>query len=277
MDKNVTVAQLKDVARKLRTEIIQTMVWAGSGHAGGALSASDYLAALYFKYLNIDPKMPKMPGRDIFILSKGHSAVGYIPCLSLRGFVDREKLKSFNHFMSPYGMHPNSKEVAGCDCSTGSLGHGLPIGFGVAMGAKIQKQNYKIVVMLGDGECNEGSNYEAMMAAKHYKTDNLIAIVDRNGLMIDGRTEDVMSLEPFADKWRAFGWSVIEVADGNDMQQVCDSLDKAWNNTSGLPVVIIAKTVKGKGVSFMENKVQWHYGAIDSEKADIAFSDISKM
>ncbi|HHT83875.1 MAG: transketolase [Christensenellales bacterium] len=274
--KDVTVDNLKELARQLRKDIIQTTVWAGSGHVGGAMSAADYLVALYFKYLNIDPKDCNKPDRDRFILSKGHSAVGYIPCLALAGFFPKENLKRFNHFMSPFGMHPDALKVPGCDCSTGSLGHGLPIGVGICLGAKLQKQTYKTVVMLGDGECCEGSNYEAMMAASHYKLDNLIAIVDRNGLMIDGKTEDVMALEPFADKWRAFGWNVIEVADGNDMQQVCDSLDQAWEGVEGKPTVIIAKTIKGKGVSFMEDDVKWHYGAIDSEKAAIAFSDIEK-
>lgn len=275
MNKNVTVEQLKDTARQLRTDIIQTTLWAGSGHVGGSLSAADYFTALYFKYLDIDPADPKKADRDRFILSKGHTAVGYIPCLSLRGFFEKDKLKDFNHFMSPFGMHPDGKKVPGCDCSTGSLGHGLPIGVGIALGARLQGFKYKTVVLLGDGEMNEGSNYEAMMAAKHYKLDNLIAIVDRNGLMIDGRTEEVMGLEPLADKFRAFGWSVIEVADGNDMQQVCDSLDKAWANDTGLPVVIIAKTKKGKGVSYMEDQVVWHYGALDSKMAEQAFADIA--
>lgn len=274
--KDVTVEKLKEIARQLRNDIIQTTVWAGSGHVGGAMSAADYLTALYFKYLDIDSDNDRKPDRDRFILSKGHSAVGYIPCLSLAGFFPKEKLKTFNHFMSPFGMHPDGTKVPGCDCSTGSLGHGLPIGVGLCLGAKLQKQTYKTVVMLGDGECCEGSNYEAMMTAKHYKLDNLIAIVDRNGLMIDGPTEDVMSLEPFSDKWRAFGWNVIEVADGNDMQQVCDSLDKAWSTNNALPTVIIAKTIKGKGISYMEDDVKWHYGAIDSEKAEIAYSDIAK-
>lgn len=273
---DVTVTKLKEIARQLRTDIIQTTVWAGSGHVGGAMSAADYLTALYFKYLDIDPNDCGKEDRDRFILSKGHSAVGYIPCLSLAGFFPKDELKNFNHFKSPFGMHPDGRKVPGCDCSTGSLGHGLPIGVGICLGARLQGFTYKTVVMLGDGECCEGSNYEAMMAANHYKLKNLIAIVDRNGLMIDGRTEDVMSLEPLADKWRAFGWNVIEVADGNDMQQVCDSLDKAWAPENDKPTVIIAKTIKGKGISYMENDVKWHYGAIDSDMAATAYADIAK-
>ncbi len=271
---NISVAELKEKAKQLRNLIIDTTVWAGSGHAGGALSSADILIALYFKYLNVDPKKPCWEDRDRFVLSKGHAAVGYIPCLALKGFIDKEGLKRFNHFKSPYGMHPDSLKVTGCDASTGSLGHGLPMGVGMALGAKVQKKAYKTVVLLGDGECNEGSNYEAMMSANHYKLDNLIAIVDRNKFMIDGPTEEVMSLEPFAAKWVAFGWNVIEVDDGNDMEKVCAALDTAWEH-KGSPTVIIASTVKGKGVSFMENQVVWHYGALDSSQVEQAKADIA--
>ena len=271
---NISVAELKEKAKQLRNLIIDTTVWAGSGHAGGALSSADILIALYFKYLNVDPKKPCWEDRDRFVLSKGHAAVGYIPCLALKGFIDKEGLKHFNHFKSPYGMHPDSLKVTGCDASTGSLGHGLPMGVGMALGAKVQKKAYKTVVLLGDGECNEGSNYEAMMSANHYKLDNLIAIVDRNKFMIDGPTEEVMSLEPFAAKWTAFGWNVIEVDDGNNMEKVCAALDTAWEH-KGSPTVIIASTVKGKGVSFMENQVVWHYGALDSSQVEQAKADIA--
>lgn len=267
------IEELKAKARQLRLDIIDTTVWAGSGHYGGSLSSADILTALYFHFLNIDPERPDWEDRDRFILSKGHCALGYIPCLSLRGYFPKEGLKNFNHFMSPFGMHPDSLKVKGCDASTGSLGHGLPMGVGIALGAKILKKSYKTVVLLGDGECNEGSNYEAMMAAAHYKTDNLIAIVDRNGLMIDGRTEDVMSLEPFAEKWKAFKWNVIE-CDGNNMEDLCNALEAAWEY-KGMPTVIIAKTIKGKGVSFLENDVVSHYGAFDSARAEQAKQDIA--
>ncbi|MFA5449637.1 MAG: transketolase [Clostridia bacterium] len=267
------IQELKAKAKELRTDIIDTTVWAGSGHYGGSLSSADILTALYFHFLKVDPDNPDWEDRDRFILSKGHCALGYIPCLSLKGFFPKEGLKNFNHFMSPFGMHPDSLKVKGCDVSTGSLGHGLPIGLGMAIGAKILKKDYKTVVLLGDGECNEGSNYEAMMAAAHYKADNLLAIVDRNGFMIDGRTEDVMSLEPFADKWKAFGWNVIE-CDGHDMEKLCDALEQAWEH-KGEPTVVIAKTIKGKGVSFLEDTVVSHYGAFDSEQAAKAKQDIA--
>lgn len=270
----LSIDELKAKAKELRTLIIDTTVWAGSGHYGGALSCADILTALYFRYLNIDPASPDMEDRDRFILSKGHSGIGYIPCLHLRGYFPVDDLKNFNHFMSPFGMHPDCHKVRGCDASTGSLGHGLPMGLGMALGAKLLKKPFKTVVLLGDGEMNEGSNYEAMMAAAHYKTDNLIAIVDRNKLMIDGFTEDVMSLEPFADKWKAFKWTVIE-CNGHNMEELCGALDKAWANDTGKPVVIIADTIKGKGVKFLENDVKCHYGAFDSAKADQAKQDIA--
>ncbi|HOB65005.1 MAG: transketolase [Clostridiales bacterium] len=272
----LSIDELKAKAKELRTLIIDTTVWAGSGHYGGALSSADILTALYFRFLNIDPANPDWDDRDRFILSKGHSGIGFIPCLHLRGYFPVDELKNFNHFMSPFGMHPDCKKVKGCDASTGSLGHGLPMGVGMALGAKVLKKDFKTVVLLGDGECNEGSNYEAMMAASHYKLTNLIAIVDRNGFMIDGPTETVMGLEPFADKWEAFGWTVYE-CDGHNMQELCDTLDKAWANDTGKPVAIIAKTVKGKGVSFLEGDVRSHYGAFDSAQAEQAKQDIANM
>jgi transketolase len=269
---NASIAELQQIAKELRLDIVDTTIWAGSGHFGGSLSCIDILTALYFKYLKVDPANPNWEDRDRFILSKGHCALAYIPVLAKKGFFDKSGLKNFNHFMSPFGMHPDSLKVKGCDASTGSLGHGLPMGLGMTLGGRVQQKNFKTVVLVGDGEMNEGSNYEAMMAAAHFKATNLIAIVDRNGLMIDGRTEDVMALEPFADKWKAFGWDVIE-CDGHDMQSLCDALDKAWM-AKEKPTVIIAKTVKGKGISFLEGKPECHYGAFDSAQAEKARKEI---
>ena len=185
------------------------------------------LAALYFKYLNVDPKKPDMPERDKFILSKGHNALAYVPCLAMKGFVPMESLETFNHYESAYGMHPDSRKIRGCDASTGSLGHGLSMGVGMALGDRYQKIDAKVVVMMGDGEQNEGSVWEAAMAASHYKLNNIIAIVDRNKFCIDGNTEDVMSIEPLDKKYEAFGFKVIK-CNGNDMAEVVKALDEAW-------------------------------------------------
>lgn len=276
MPKNVSVDQLKQKAKELRLNIIQTAVYAGSGHVGGSLSCADILAALYFKHLNVDVQNPNWEQRDRFLLSKGHCALAYVPCLAMAGFVPMDSLKDFNHYESAYGMHPDSKKIKGCDASTGSLGHGLPMGVGMALGNRYQNIDAKVVVLMGDGEQNEGSVWEAAMAGAHYKLNNLIAIVDRNKLMIDGPTEEVMGIEPIDKKWEAFGWYVIDVADGNDMAQVDEALTKAWA-VKDKPVCIIARTVKGKGVKKFEGKVPWHYGAMNSDLAAEAKRDIEAM
>ena len=203
MPKDISVSELKKVAKELRLNIVKTANFAGSGHLGGSLSCADILAALYFKYLNVNSDDPAMFDRDRFILSKGHCALAYVPCLAMAGFVPMNSLEHFNHYESPYGMHPDSKKVRGCDASTGSLGHGLPMGVGMALGLRYQGNNTsKVVVLMGDGEQDEGSVWEGAMAAHHFKLKNLIAIVDRNKMMIDGKTEDVMSIEPIDKKTR---------------------------------------------------------------------------
>jgi transketolase len=234
----------------------------------------EILTILYFKYLNVDPANPDDPDRDRFILSKGHAAAGYIPVLAKKGYFPAERLKTFNHFRSPFAMHPDSKKIPGCDVSAGSLGHGLSIAVGLGLGAKQLKKGWKTVCLMGDGECDEGSVWEAAMSAPHFKLDNVIGIVDRNRLMIDGRTEDVMPLEPFADKWTAFGWNVIEV-NGHDFEELDDALSRAWN-ARGTPVLILANTVKGKGVDFMENTFKWHGGGLAKEQLDEALASIAK-
>ncbi len=254
--------RLQGIARDLRLTIVDVMAWSGGAHVGGSLSIVELLTALYFKYLSIDPKNPCWEDRDRFVLSKGHAAAGFIPVLAKRGFIPEEELKTFNHFGSPFAMHPDSNKVVGCDASAGSLGHGLPMAVGMGLGARYLKKPFKTVCLMGDGECCEGSVWEAAMSLANFKLTNVITIVDRNRLMIDGRTEDVMALEPFGDKWRAFGFDVIEI-DGHDFDQVCDALDRGWNAV-GKPVLILANTIKGKGIDFMENNVVWHYGSADS-------------
>ncbi len=267
--------RLEDKAHELRTLCVDTIVWAGSGHVGGSMSAMDIMTILYHKYMRIDPKNPGKPDRDRFILSKGHVGVGYAPVLADLGYFDKELLKEYNHTGSPLGMHLDSKKVSGVEASTGSLGHGLAIGLGMALGARLQGQYWKTYVLLGDGECDEGEVWESAMAAAHFKATNLVTIVDRNKCMIDGPTEDVMALEPFADKWRAFGFEVIE-ADGHDFDSLAAAFDKAAV-AKDKPVVIIANTIKGCGIDFISGDYKWHYGGFDGEKTAKAKESLARF
>lgn len=262
-------------ARDIRKDVVDITAWSGGAHIGGGLSVTDILTYLYFHEMNIREDEPEWEDRDRLILSKGHAAVAYTAILARRGFYDFELLRSFNQFGSPFGMHPDGNKIAGCDASTGSLGHGLPMAVGLALGAKIQQKDYRTYVILGDGEMNEGSNWEALMSAAHHKLNNLTIIIDRNRMMIDGPTEEVMALEPLADKLAAFGM-IVENTDGHDFDALSAAVDaaKAW--TAG-PTAIIANTVKGKGVDFMENQVPWHYGSIDSVLRDKAMASIDAM
>lgn len=267
------LARYLELAKNLRLKIVDVMTWSGGAHIGGSLSIVELLVMLYFKYLNIDPGKPDWEERDRFILSKGHAAAGFIPALAMRGYFPEEQLKSFNHFKSPFAMHPDTNKVIGCDASAGSLGHGLPMALGMGLGARYQDKGFKTVCLMGDGECCEGSVWEAAMAIHQFKLTNVIPIVDRNHFMIDGNTEDVMALEPFADKWRAFGFEVLSI-NGNDICQVDEALGKVWQMTE--PTMIIADTVKGKGVDFMENNVKWHYASADSDLAEKSKASILK-
>ena len=262
-------------AKQLRKDIVDVTSWAGGAHIGGGLSVIDILTILYFKYLSIDPERPDWEERDRLVLSKGHAAVAYVPVLARRGFIDIEELKTFNKFKSPFGMHPDSKRIRGCDASTGSLGHGLPMAVGMALGARVLGRDLKVYCILGDGECNEGTVWEGLMAAAHYKLTNLVTIIDRNRLMIDGPTEEVMGIEPLADKLEAFGMEVVKV-DGHDMDSLSEGIEKALA-AKEKPVVILADTVKGKGISFMEDQVPWHYGSVDAELKEKAHTSIEKM
>lgn len=267
MPNNVTVDELKAKAKELRLNIAQTTFNATSGHVGGSMSCADMLIALYFKYLKLDPKNPNLDDRDRFILSKGHCALAYVPCLAMRGFIDIDEVKkNFNKTGSAYGMHPDSKKIPGCDASTGSLGHGLPIGVGMSMGLTIKGINSKVVVMTGDGECQEGSNWEAAMSAAHYKLKNLIWIIDRNKMEIDGPTETVMGIEPLDKKVEAFGFKCIK-CNGNDMAQVDKALAEAWAAEG--PVCIISDTVKGYGIKEFEGKPSCHYCSFGDNEKDL--------
>lgn len=268
------IIKLKEQAKSIRHDIIDTTVWSGGAHIGGALSMVEIMTILYFKYLNIKPEEPHWEDRDRVVLSKGHGGVGYAPVLSARGYFPKDELKEFNHFMSSFGMHLDSLKVKGVDVSTGSLGHGLPMAVGLALGARLQNKSWRTYCILGDGECNEGSVWEAAMSAAHFKVTNLITFVDRNRMMIDGRTEDVMALEPFADKWKAFGFIVKEI-DGHDFKALSETIDYAHSETKA-PVLILCNTKKGRGVDFMEDQVKWHYGSIDSDLAAKAHESVNR-
>ncbi len=265
---------LEKKAHELRNLCLDTTFWAGSGHIGGGKSVMDMMTVLYHKYLNIKVEDPNWEDRDRFILSKGHSGIAFAPVLVDKGFNDPEQLKTFNLSNSKMGIHLDANKVVGVDASTGSLGHGLSIALGTALAAKVLGKSYKTYCILGDGECDEGSNWEAAMAIAHYNATNVISFVDRNKCMIDGRTEDVMNLEPFADKWRAFGFIVKEV-DGHNISELCDAIDFALNDPEK-PVMIIANTVKGEGIDFMADDYHWHYGAIDESKYNQAKESLEK-
>jgi transketolase len=225
--------------------------------------------------MNVDSSNPEWEERDRFILSKGHCALAYVPCLAMKGFVPMESLDSFNKFRSAYGMHPDSKKIRGCDASTGSLGHGMPMAVGMSLGLTLKGNlKSKVVCMIGDGELAEGSNWEAFMAGAKYQLKNLICIIDRNKMEIDGLTEEIMPLEPIDKKLEAFNWKVLK-CNGNDMDDVDKCLATAWN-TPG-PVFIISDTVKGFGLSEFAGKVTSHYGAIDSDMLERALKDIDAM
>ncbi len=257
---------LEKKAHELRHLTLQTTVWAGSGHLGGGLSVLDLLTVLYYKYLNIKVEDPKWEDRDRFILSKGHAAIAYAPVLCDKGFNDPEMLKTFNLSGSKMGMHLDSNKVVGVDASTGSLGHGASIAAGTALAARILGKDYLTYVVTGDGELDEGSNWEAFMTMNHYKLSNCIVFVDRNHNMIDGNTEDVMALEPLADKLTAFGFNTICV-DGNNIKELCDAIDVAIDRSKEVqaPTCILMDTYKGAGLLSVQGDYHCHYMAIDDE------------
>ncbi len=257
LDKNFTIEQLKERANYMRGLNLVSLCCAGSGHSGGTLSIMDMLAALYLKFLKHDPKNPDWEDRDRVIWSAGHKAPALYVSLAMSGYFPQEELAKLRALGSPYQGHPSRKDLKGVEISSGSLGQGFSVATGVAMAAKLDKKDYKVIVVSSDGEQQEGSMWESAMCASNFKLDNLIMILDRNQLQIDGRTEDVMALEPLADKYKAFGWEVIEL-DGHKMEEIVSAFEKAYNNTTGKPVLLLANTIKGKGVSFMEDVVGWH-------------------
>lgn len=266
---------LEKLAAEARGIMVESLIAAGCGHPGGAFSSIDVMTALYFDVLKVDPSEPDWRERDYFILSKGHSSVGLYAVLALRGFFDKEITKYFRQDGSILGGHPDMHKVPGVEMSTGSLGHGLSIGIGLALAARMDGRKNKVYVLMGDGETQEGSIWEAAMSAAHYKLDNIIGIVDRNRIQIDGFTEDVMSLEPYRSKWEAFGWEVREI-DGHNMNEITTNL-KEIPFKADKPSLVISHTTKGKGIPFMENKAEWHGKALKGEQAELARVEVTKL
>ena len=258
------IQELRTIAADIRKYIITMITEAGSGHPGGSLSAADILTVLYFREMRVDSSNPRWEDRDRFVLSKGHAAPVLYAVLARKGFFPKEELLRLRKIDSMLQGHPDMKGTPGVDMSTGSLGQGFSASCGMAMAAKIDRKDYRVYTLLGDGELQEGIVWEAAMFAAHYRLDNLTAIIDNNGLQIDGANEEIMSVDPITDKFRAFGWNVVET-DGHCIEDIIMSIDKA-KQTKGAPTVIVAKTIKGKGVSFMENEVDWHGKAPKEEQ-----------
>ena len=270
-----TKKELMKIACRVRMGVIDAVHSAKSGHPGGSLSAADMFTYLYFKEMKIDPEDPRNPDRDRFVLSKGHTAPGLYSALALRGFFPEEELKTLRKMGSRLQGHPNMNETPGVDMSTGSLGQGVSAAAGMALAAKKQGKNLRVYTLLGDGEIEEGQVWEAMMFAHHYGLDNLCVIVDNNDLQIDGRIADVVDPYPIPDKFRAFGLNVIEI-DGHDFEQIESAMNCA-RETKGVPTAIIMKTVKGKGVSYMEDKAGWHGKAPSDEEYELAMNELGKQ
>ena len=266
--------ELQKVANEVRKDIVTAVHAAKAGHPGGSLSAADVFTYLYFEEMNIDPKDPKKADRDRFVLSKGHTAPGLYSVLAERGYFPKEDLKTLRHLGSYLQGHPDMKHIPGVDMSSGSLGQGISAAAGMALSAKLSNDDYRVYTLLGDGEIEEGQVWEAAMFAGNHALDNLVAVVDHNGLQIDGTIDEVNSAMPLADKFRAFKWHVIELADGNDMAQIEAAFAEA-REVTGAPVAIIAETVKGKGVSFMENQVGWHGKAPNDEQFEQAMAELA--
>ena len=268
--------ELQKTANEVRKGIVTAVHSAKAGHPGGSLSAADLFTYLYFEEMNIDPKEPKKADRDRFVLSKGHTAPGLYAALANRGYFPVEDLKTLRHIGSYLQGHPDMKHIPGIDMSSGSLGQGISAAVGMALAGKMDNADYRVYTLLGDGEIQEGQVWEASMFAGHRKLDNLVVIVDNNGLQIDGKIEDVCSPYPIDKKFEAFNFHVINVEDGNDFDQLAAAFKEA-KETKGMPTAIIMKTVKGKGVSYMENNAGWHGKAPNDEEYAIAMADLEKV
>ena len=266
------VGLLKNKAKQIRRDILEMTTEAGSGHPGGSMSATDIIVTLFFHKMRHNPKKPDWADRDRFVVSKGHACPALYACLARSGYFPVSILKTLRKLGSCLQGHPERHKCKGIEASTGPLGQGLSFANGIALAGKLDKRDYKVYVMLGDGEVQEGNIWEAAMSAAHYKLDNVCAILDHNRLQIDGFLEDVMNIEPIADKFKAFGWHVIEI-DGHNFEEIINALNEA-DNVKGKPIMIVANTIKSKGISFMENKVEWHGKALSKEELPKALAEL---
>ena len=266
------INELKKIAKQIRRDIINEIYSANSGHPGGSLSCTDILTVLYFNQMNINPEKPKDNARDRFILSKGHAAPALYSTLANRGYFSKEKLKTLRHLGSDLQGHPDMKKLPGIDMSTGSLGQGLSIANGIALSSKLRRDGNRIYCLVGDGELEEGQIWEAAMTSSQYKLDNLCVIVDNNNLQIDGTIEEVKSSYPITNKFESFGFYVIE-ADGNNIEELLNAFETA-KNIKNMPTAIIAKTIKGKGITYMENQVSWHGKSPNEEQYNKAMEEL---
>ncbi|MBR0397020.1 MAG: transketolase [Eubacterium sp.] len=275
MAKKEEVLRLMEIAHQMRKNLVKLCgAYGGNIHMGGDMSMSDVLTCLYHHTMHVNPEDIHMPDRDRFILSKGHGAVCMYITMALRGFFDYDEIvRTYGQLDSAYGQHPCKVHLPGVEASTGSLGHGLPICVGMAAAARQRKENHRVFCMMGDGETCEGSVWEAALNAPALKLGNLVAIVDRNKQFMTTFSEEGVHFEPYADKWRAFGWNVIEI-NGNDMNEVVDAFDSLPAADSSVPTVIVANTVKGARVSFMEKQIKWHCGSLDAKDLAIALDDL---
>ena len=271
--KDVSIKELRNTATQMRMKVIDMIYKAQSGHPGGALSAADFVTACYFKFMQVDPQQPRWPDRDRMILSKGHVCPIQYACLATLGFFPEEELDTLRKEGSKLQGHPSMNKCPGIDISTGSLGQGLACGVGMAIAGKLDQKDYKVFCVVGDGEAQEGEIWEAANTAHRYQLDNVIVFLDDNGLQLDGPTEEIMPNGDLGEKFRAFGWEVL-YADGHDMEDLVASIEKCYASRNGKPKAIIGKTVKGKGVSYMENQVGWHGMAPNKEQYEQAMAEL---
>lgn len=271
--RNVSPDFLADRAKFVRKETVRLSRIAGAGHYSSTFSAAELFAALFYAHLRINPAEPKWPDRDRFVLSKGHAAIGLYPVLADLGYFDPALLDEYTRLGSPFGDHPDMKKVPGIDFSSGSLGHGLSVAVGMALSARVQRRDSRVIAMLGDGELAEGQIWEAAMAAAHFELNGLVAIIDRNWLCIDGTTEEVMRVEPLEARFEGFGWRTHRI-DGHDFDQILTTLDNLPEPGRGRPVAIIADTVKGRGVKMMEGALDWHVGNLEAADYEAVMAEL---